>query len=312
MATSTPRLGLVKPLTSEPYDVGVPNGNMDLIDAAPANVTICTSSSRPSTPDDGDVIYETDSGPNILVRQDGGWKAGMGKVYVCTSGTRPGSTLTYNGFPIYETDTGNHLIRNAANTAWLPLSPYSVADAAAQSALGSLPEGFITYRRDLNIYYIYDGVHFPLTPTSPLLCDVYQSSAQSLSNNTWTAITFTQEIVDSATMHSTSTNTSRITIPSGYPTAYYAVGGIFCTASGSGAASCAIAKNGTRLAGSVPRIPMPADGFGIGLPTREITVPLTGGDYVELHGVQASGGSVNTWTGADETSELGLRFLRFA
>lgn len=311
MPTTTPRLGLTKPLTTEAYDVNVPNGNMDLLDAAPANLTVCTSTTRPSTPDDGDGIFETDSGPNVLWRQGGSWKAGMGKFFVCTSGTRPGSTLTYGGFPIYETDTGNRLIRNAANTAWIPLSPYAVPDAAAQSALGVLPEGFQTYRIDLNILYMYDSGNVPVTPVQPHVADVYQTSGQSISNNSWTPINFTAENADPNGIHSTVTNTSRITIPAGYPTAYYEATGIFCTASGSGAATCAIAKNGTKLVGSSPRVPMPADGFGIGLATRPIVVVLAAGDYVELHGLQASGGPVNTFAGADETSALSLKFLRF-
>jgi hypothetical protein len=154
MATTTPRLGLTKPLTSEAYDIAIPNANMDLIDAGPANFTICTSSTRPSTPDEGDGIYETDSN-NILIRQSATWKSFNAKWFICTSSTRPASGLTFGGFPIYETDTGNRQIRNAANSAWIPISPYSVADAAAQTALGSVTEGFITYLRDVNRFYRY-------------------------------------------------------------------------------------------------------------------------------------------------------------
>jgi hypothetical protein len=116
--TTTPRLGLTKPATSDAYNIGVANGNMDLLDAAPANVTICTSATRPSTPDDGDLIYETDS-TNILVRQSGAWKSFNAKVQICTSATRPSSALSFGGMIIYETDTLHLLVRNAGNSAWL-------------------------------------------------------------------------------------------------------------------------------------------------------------------------------------------------
>lgn len=118
MSASTPRLGLIKPLTSEFYDVSVPNGNMDIIDAAPANVTICTSSTRPSTPDEGDLIYETDT-LNLLLRQGSAWKSWNGKVFLCTSTTRPASGASFPNMIIYETDTLNLTVRNSANTAWL-------------------------------------------------------------------------------------------------------------------------------------------------------------------------------------------------
>lgn len=121
MPNFTPRLGLTKPLTSENYDVAVPNGNMDLLDAAPANVTICTSTTRPSTPDDGDVIYETDTG-NSLLRHSGSWKAWNGKAFLCTSSTRPASGSSFPGMICFETDTFHVIVRNAANTAWLALS----------------------------------------------------------------------------------------------------------------------------------------------------------------------------------------------
>lgn len=121
MPTNTTRLGLVKPLTSENYDVAVHNGNMDIIDAAPANFTICTNSTRPSTPDDGDAIFETDTN-NGLIRHSSAWKAMNGRVFLCTSSTNPASGVSFGGMVIFETDTGVLKIRNSANGAWLTLT----------------------------------------------------------------------------------------------------------------------------------------------------------------------------------------------
>lgn len=165
MPTSTPRLGLTKPLTSESYDVGVHNGNMDLLDAAPANVTVCTSTTRPSAPDNGDVIYETDT-ENLLLRNSGAWVSFNAKMFICTASTRPTSTKTYGGFCIFETDTGNRQIRNAANTAWIPFSPYRVASQAERDALTLLPNGFLVWRADLRYFEVLDAgswVAYPRT-----------------------------------------------------------------------------------------------------------------------------------------------------
>lgn len=151
MPNFTTRLGLTKPLTSEFYDVSIPNANMDIIDSAPAKVTICTSATRPSTPVDGDIIYETDT-TNTLVRQSAAWRPFNAKTQICTSSTRPTSAAAFGGMKIFETDTGNSLIRNAANTVWIPLSPYSVASATERATLPQLTEGFILYRRDTDTY----------------------------------------------------------------------------------------------------------------------------------------------------------------
>jgi hypothetical protein len=64
MATVTPRLGLTKPLTSELYDVGVPNANMDLIDTYIDRV--CTKATRPSTAWIGLRVWETDTAAMIV------------------------------------------------------------------------------------------------------------------------------------------------------------------------------------------------------------------------------------------------------
>lgn len=60
MATTTSRLALTKPAGTDSVDVAVLNGNADKIDAA-IGAKICTSGTRPSSPYDGQVIYETDT-----------------------------------------------------------------------------------------------------------------------------------------------------------------------------------------------------------------------------------------------------------
>lgn len=61
MATSTGRLGLIKPTGSEAALVSQINANMDSIDSA-VGFKVCTSTTRPTSPYPGESIYESDTG----------------------------------------------------------------------------------------------------------------------------------------------------------------------------------------------------------------------------------------------------------
>lgn len=60
MATTTSKLGLTKPATSDNVDIAVFNTNADKLDAA-VGLYVCTSTSRPASPWNGLSIYETDT-----------------------------------------------------------------------------------------------------------------------------------------------------------------------------------------------------------------------------------------------------------
>jgi hypothetical protein len=106
VSTFTARLGLEKPATSDLYDIGVPNANMDKLDRV-GGTTICTSGTRPNSPFLGMTAYETDT-KNTVVWNGSTWLSTPeppqnALIIVCTSGTRPSSPTT--GQLIYETDT---------------------------------------------------------------------------------------------------------------------------------------------------------------------------------------------------------------
>ena len=77
MATTTTKLGLTKPAGSDNVDIAVLNTNSDKIDSA-IGVTVCTSTTRPATPFEGQNIYETDT-KITYVYQGGAWKAVVSK-----------------------------------------------------------------------------------------------------------------------------------------------------------------------------------------------------------------------------------------
>ena len=60
MATTTTKLALTKPATSDVVDIAVLNANADKLDTA-AGAFMCTSTTRPTTPWNGQVIFETNT-----------------------------------------------------------------------------------------------------------------------------------------------------------------------------------------------------------------------------------------------------------
>jgi hypothetical protein len=122
--TLTTRLGLSKPDSTDLYDIGIFNGNADIIDAV-NGITICTSSTRPSTPKTGQLIFETDT--NLLrTWLSGAWSTltptnNPSFISIVTSSTRPSSPA--QGRVIYETDTG--LLQywdSTGSPQWRPLT----------------------------------------------------------------------------------------------------------------------------------------------------------------------------------------------
>lgn len=306
MPTTTSRLGLTLPLTTENYDISISNGNFTILDSAPANAIICTSTTRPSTPHDGDEILETDS-LNFLIRHSGSWKAHNGKVFICTAGTRPGSTLTYGGFVIRETDTGNSYYRNAANTLWNANSPVSVSDTTERNALNGLTEGFLAYVENLQTWFSYNASgNWQEVPNNPRATAV-QTVTQSIPNNAFTAVTFNAENVDSHNGHSTSVNTHRYIMPrSG--TALFG-GGIGFSVNGVGSRGSYWVKNGAFLNNSQLMFPNNGAGLNSLIPARFMIEQFNIGDALELHAYQNSGAGLNTTTGGSDNSHMSIAFI---
>ena len=71
MPSYTTRLGLTKPTNGENYAVDIVNANSDAIDRAIGARTV-TSTTRPSTPFVGQIIYETDT-KRLRMWHGGGW-----------------------------------------------------------------------------------------------------------------------------------------------------------------------------------------------------------------------------------------------
>jgi hypothetical protein len=115
------------------------------------------------------------------------------------------------------------------------------------------------------------------------------SATQSLADSTWTALTMDVEQWDTGAMHSTVTNTSRVTIPTGQGGHYAFMGQCGFAANATGVRKLAIARNGTRI-WSVTLPGTASDNLVLHV---NAMYPATAGDYFELHAYQNSGGALN-------------------
>jgi hypothetical protein len=130
VATSTTRLGLTKPAGSDVVDVAVLNANSDKIDAA-VGIVVCTSTTRPLSPYEGQQIYETDT-KNLQTYASGGWKP--------TVNTTIFSTI--------------------AQSAVAPVAETPVADQTARDALFPSPvQGNAVWRKDKGYGERYYGLY---------------------------------------------------------------------------------------------------------------------------------------------------------
>jgi len=129
-------------------------------------------------------------------------------------------------------------------------------------------------------------------------CSLFNSAAISTSNDTYTTMTFNSENFDTDSYHSTSTNTSRITIPAGKGGKYLFYGNIAFAGSAAGVRTAALYKNNTSYLFFNTKEPG-ATYEG----SAEITliVDAVATDFFELLVRQDSGGSLNTSSGTTLT-----------
>lgn len=128
---------------------------------------------------------------------------------------------------------------------------------------------------------------------NPPVFKAYQSAAQSIANNSITALGMDTEVVDSYSGHDTVTNNSRYTaVVAGW---YLVIGSVAFAANGTGNRLVEIRVNGagaaTNLAQTVILTPGAANGSAL---TAVSIIQLAVGDYVEAYGYQTSGGALNT------------------
>ena len=119
----------------------------------------------------------------------------------------------------------------------------------------------------------------------------YSNASQSVANATNTAILLQAEAFDTDGFHSTSSNTSRMTIPTGKGGKYLIQGALLWQNGTSGARTLGFFKNGSNVAlWDVTPSSSTTWSFACSM-----TMDLVATDYVELYAVQQSGGAVNVY-----------------
>jgi len=118
---------------------------------------------------------------------------------------------------------------------------------------------------------------------------LFNNGNQSISNNTFTALTFNSETFDTNTFHDTSSNTSRITIPAGYGGKYLILGIYVMQQNSTGVRLFRFNKNGSILCNTTT---VAATSYEISGSLSTIE-SLSAGDYIEFMAYQDSGTSLN-------------------
>lgn len=134
---------------------------------------------------------------------------------------------------------------------------------------------------------------------------VYNNANISITTATTTALTFNSERYDLSTLHSTSTNTSRLTLPTAG--AWFIGGSVAWAANATGVRQLAIRKNGTTILSSVLG---PASSGGVNGTQQAVSTEYSFAvnDYVELIVYQDSGGALNVVVVGDYSPEFWCSF----
>lgn len=131
---------------------------------------------------------------------------------------------------------------------------------------------------------------------------VYNNAALTIPDATWTALTFNSERFDTDGIHSTTTNTGRLTCQTAG--VYAVVAHVQFAANVTGIRMVQIQRNGTRVAldtrNAVANASYPTT---VSLST---CVALTAGQYLEVLVLQNRGGNLNVDASAESTPEFAM------
>jgi hypothetical protein len=191
--------------------------------------------------------------------------------------------------------TGQNLRKNS-NTdldfTWAGDATNTVVDAAGDLLYGTAADtlGRLAIGTNGQILTVSSGVPSWTTPASStptfVGCRLTKSADQTISNATFTAITFNGEDFDSDGFHDNATNNSRITIPTGKGGKYlFTVSGYWAD-NATGTRTVALYKNGTLI--TKARAIFRREAMAL-----SSVLSLVATDYIELFVYQDSGGNLD-------------------
>ena len=133
------------------------------------------------------------------------------------------------------------------------------------------------------------------TPSSPAFvgCRLYKSANQSISNNSLTTVTWSSESIDTNAFHDTSTNTDRITIPTGYGGKYLVTWRITWNGATSGYRYHTLNQNAGATILSRVDAPTSFSASNAASVTMSDIYSFSAGDYINVQCYQNSGGAID-------------------
>jgi hypothetical protein len=197
-----------------------------------------------------------------------------------------GQVLTVSGgVPTWATSDDANAIQNAIVDAKGDIIAATAADTPARLAVGA--NGTVLTADSAEATGLKWAA--PAGGSTFAGADVWQSVAVSMSNNTQTAMTWTNENFDTDSYHSTSTNTSRMTIPTGKGGKYLVTAQMGFNANTTGFRDISVFVNGTKKK-EIGWSPLPA------YPQVAISavVEVVATDYIEIFCKQDSGSTQAT------------------
>jgi hypothetical protein len=148
----------------------------------------------------------------------------------------------------------------------------------------------------------------PASTPSFVGCSVFSSTGQNISNATSTEVLFASENFDTDGFHSTTTNTGRITIPTGKGGKYLVTGYITFDASSTGSRQAEIRKNGT-LVGSAYYIVQNTGASKEVTTNPSVLLDLVANDYITMTAWQNSTTTLQIGAYASQNSSLSVIYL---
>jgi hypothetical protein len=211
--------------------------------------------------------------------------------------------------------TGQNLRKNS-NTdldfTWAGDATNTVVDAAGDLLYGTAADtlGRLAIGTSGQVLSVSSGLPAWTTPaaTTPTFSGarIYKSGSQILSNSTWTTVTFDSESFDTDAYHSTSTDTSRMTVPTGKSGYFLLIASFEFDANTTGRRIAPLwRKNGADAAYGNIYI---ANTGSVCSGSSSTILAGSAGDYFEFQVWQNSGGNLDLY-GGDKSTSFQIQFL---
>lgn len=147
-------------------------------------------------------------------------------------------------------------------------------------------------------------------------CRAYNNATQSITSGVTTLVTFNSEEWDTDAIHSTSTNTSRFTVPTGKAGKWRFTWHLTYAANATGQRIAWLRKNAAGSGSNTDNVIGSADyrsGAVITSPQGSSVLDMAAGDYVELFTYQDSGSTLNLGaaTGGSTNAEVSTMEAQF-